>query len=555
MPKLKVLPLGGLGEIGLNMMVYETEEDIIIVDCGIMFPEDYMLGIDMVIPDVRYLYEPEKREKIRGIVLTHGHEDHIGAIPYILRELNIPIFGTPFTLGILEEKLKEHDLPFKVSLFTVKTGDTITLGDFEIEYIRVAHSIIDGASLAIKTPLGVIIHTGDFKFDQSMDKGLATDINRLAHYGDNGVLALFSDSTNIEKEGFTISELDIKNTFRKIFSDHRGRIIIALFASNIFRISELLSLAAEFGKKVIFSGRSLMTYTRVARKLGYLNIPEGVLIDEETIDYYEPEELLILTTGTQGEAMSALSRIAVNDHKYIKIKPDDLVLFSSKFIPGNEKAISKIINNLYKRGAEVYYENISDIHVSGHGSKEELKLMMNITKPKYFIPVHGELKHLYQHRKLAISAGIPPSNIFILENGNGISFDENMECAKEEEIYAGRIFVDGKGIGDVGTHTLKERAHLSESGMIIVLIVVDSKTSKIISGPEIVSRGFVFEDYFKELNEVLHKLVVDIIEKNLKDEENIDWVKVKDDIRRAFKKYLNKTIDRRPFIFPMITEI
>ncbi len=554
MPALKAIPLGGLGEIGLNMMVYETEKDIIIVDCGIMFPEDYMLGIDMVIPDIRYLYDPEKKEKIRGIVLTHGHEDHIGAIPYILRELNIPIFGTPFTLGILEEKLKEYDLPFRASLFTVKTGSSITLGDFEIEFIRVAHSIIDGASLAIKTPLGVVIHTGDFKFDQSLDKDLATDINRLAHYGDNGVLALFSDSTNIEKEGFTISELDIKNEFRTIFSEHPGRIIIALFASNIYRISELFSLAGEFNKKVMFSGRSLMTYTRVARKLGYLNIPDDMLVDEESIDYYRPEELLILTTGTQGEAMSALSRISVNDHKYIKIKHDDLVLLSSKFIPGNEKAISKIINNLYRRGAEVYYESISEIHVSGHGSKEELKLMINITKPKYFIPVHGEVKHLYQHKKLAVSAGISPSNSFAIENGDTLEFTEDRECIIGEKVYSGRIFVDGKGIGDVLTHTIKERAHLSENGMIVVMLVVDSKTSSIISGPEIVSKGFVFEDYFKELSGALHRLVMDVIEKNLT-QESVDWVKVKDDIRRSLKKYLNKKIDRRPFIFPMITEI
>ncbi len=554
MERLKVIPLGGLGEIGLNMMVYETEKDIIIIDSGIMFPEDYMLGIDMVIPDIRYLYDPERKEKIRGIVLTHGHEDHIGAIPYVLRELNLPIFGTPFTLGILKEKLKEHDLPFKVSLFTVKVGNTITLGDFGIEFIRVAHSIIDGASLAIKTPVGTIIHTGDFKLDQTLDKNSVTDINRIAHYGDKGVLALFSDSTNIEKEGFTMSENDIKKTFRGIFGDHSGRIIVALFASNIHRISELLSLAVEFKKKVIFSGRSLITYTKVARKLGYLNIPEDVLIDEETIDYYKPEELLVLTTGTQGEAMSALSRISVGDHKYIKIKPDDLVLLSSKFIPGNEKAISKIINNLYRKGAEVYYENISEIHVSGHAGKEELKLMMNIVKPKYFIPVHGELRHLYQHKKLAISSGIPPSNIFILENGNGLIFTDEEECYTGAHAYAGRIFVDGKGIGDVGTHTLKERAHLSENGMIIVLLVVDTKTSSIISGPEIVSKGFVFEDYFKELNETLHKLVVHVIEENQK-YDNVDWIKVKEDVRRALKKYLNKTIDRHPFIFPMITEV
>ncbi|MDA8272131.1 MAG: ribonuclease J [Deltaproteobacteria bacterium] len=554
MPTLKAIPLGGLGEIGLNMMVYETEKDIIIVDSGIMFPEDYMLGIDMVIPDIRYLYAPEKRQKIRGIVLTHGHEDHIGAIPYILRELNLPIFGTPFTLGILEEKLKEHDLPFKVSLFTVKTGNSITLGDFEIEFIRVAHSIIDGASLAIKTPIGTIIHTGDFKLDQTLDKNSATDINRIAHYGDNGVLALFSDSTNIEKEGFTISENDIKKTFRNIFQGNGRRIIVALFASNIHRISELLSLAVEFNKKVIFSGRSLLTYTKVARKLGYLKIPEDILIDEETIDYYKPEELLILTTGTQGEAMSALSRISVNDHKYIKIKPNDLVLLSSKFIPGNEKAISKIINNLYRRGAEVYYENISEIHVSGHASKEELKLMINIVKPKYFIPVHGELRHLCQHKKLAVSAGIPADSVFVLENGNSLAFTEDKECRADEKVYAGRIFVDGKGIGDVGAHTLKERAHLSENGMIIVLLVVDAQTSSIISGPEIVSKGFVFEDYFKELNETLRKLVVHVIEENQK-YDTVDWVKVKDDIRRALKKYLNKTIDRHPFIFPMITEV
>jgi ribonuclease J len=549
---LKIIPLGGLGEIGLNMMIYETDNDIIIVDCGLMFPEDYMLGIDMVIPDFSYL--DEKRDKIKGLLLTHGHEDHIGAIPYLLRYFNIPIFGTPFTLGILEEKLKEHDLPVKISMFTVKTGGTVTLGDFDVEFIRVAHSIIDGACLAITTPLGVIIHTGDFKLDQSLEESEATNFNRLAYYGDKGVLALLSDSTNVEKDGFTISENDIKKTFRNIFRDHNGRIMVALFASNIHRISQLLDLARQFNKKVLFSGRSLITYTKVARKMGYLSLPEDILIDEEALSYFNPEELLILTTGTQGEPMSALSRISVDDHKYIKIQNNDLVLLSSKFIPGNEKAIAKIINNIYKRGAEVYYEKISEIHVSGHASKEELKLMINLTKPRYFIPIHGELRHLYQHKKLALSMGMLPENIFVLENGGVVVFKNKDNVTKEGKVYSGRIFVDGKGIGDVEAGVLKERAHLSENGMIIVILVVDSKTSNIISGPEIISKGFVFENYFKDLKKVLHSMVLDVIRSNQED-ENMDWVKVKDEIRRVLKRYLNKTIDRHPFIFPMVTEI
>ncbi len=551
---LKIIPLGGLGEIGLNMMIYETLDDIIIVDCGLMFPEDYMLGIDMVIPDFNYLYN--KKEKIRGLLLTHGHEDHIGAIPYLLREFNIPIFGTPFTLGILEEKLKEHDLPTKFYLFTVKTGGTITLGDFSIEFISVAHSIIDGACLAIITPFGVIIHTGDFKLDQSLEQSQATNFNRLAYYGDKGVLALLSDSTNVEKDGFTISEKDIKKTFRNAFRDHKGRIIIALFASNIHRTSQLLDLAREFNKKVLMSGRSLITYTRVAKKLGYLNYYEDTLIDEEALPYFEPEELLILTTGTQGEPMSALSRISVDDHKYIKIKNNDLVILSSKFIPGNEKAITKIINNLYKKGAEVLYEKISEIHVSGHASKEELKLMMNVTKPQYFIPIHGEIRHLYQHKKVATDLGINPANIFTIENGDVLVFDACKCLTKGTKVYSGRIFVDGKGIGDVETGTLKERAHLSENGMIIIVLVVDSKTSNIISGPEITSKGFVFENYFKSLYKDLNGQVLNIIRSNQEEEgEDIDWIKVKDEIRRVIKKYLNKTIDRQPFIFPMIIEI
>ncbi|MCL5674100.1 MAG: ribonuclease J [Deltaproteobacteria bacterium] len=551
---LKIIPLGGLGEIGLNMMIYETLNDIIIVDCGLMFPEDYMLGIDMVIPDFNYLYN--KKEKIRGLLLTHGHEDHIGAIPYLLREFNIPIFGTPFTLGILEEKLKEHDLPTKFYLFTVKTGGTITLGDFSVEFISVAHSIIDGACLAITTPFGVIIHTGDFKLDQSLEQSQATNFNRLAYYGDKGVLALLSDSTNVEKDGFTISEKDIKKTFRNAFRDHKGRIIIALFASNIHRTSQLLDLAREFNKKVLMSGRSLITYTRVAKKLGYLNYYEDTLIDEEALPYFEPEELLILTTGTQGEPMSALSRISVDDHKYIKIKNNDLVILSSKFIPGNEKAITKIINNLYKKGAEVLYEKISEIHVSGHASKEELKLMMNVTKPQYFIPIHGEIRHLYQHKKVAADLGINLANIFTIENGDVLVFDSCNCLTKGNKVYSGRIFVDGKGIGDVETGTLKERAHLSENGMIIIVLVVDSKTSNIISGPEITSKGFVFEDYFKSLYKDLNGQVLNIIRSNQEEEgEDIDWVKVKDEIRRVIKKYLNKTIDRQPFIFPMIIEI
>ena len=551
---LRIIPLGGLGEIGLNMMIYETLNDIIIVDCGLMFPEDYMLGIDMVIPDFNYLYN--KKEKIRGLLLTHGHEDHIGAIPYLLREFNIPIFGTPFTLGILEEKLKEHDLPTKFYLFTVKTGGTITLGDFSVEFISVAHSIIDGACLAITTPFGVIIHTGDFKLDQSLEQSQATNFNRLAYYGDKGVLALLSDSTNVEKDGFTISEKDIKKTFRNAFRDHKGRIIIALFASNIHRTSQLLDLAREFNKKVLMSGRSLITYTRVAKKLGYLNYYEDTLIDEEALPYFEPEELLILTTGTQGEPMSALSRISVDDHKYIKIKNNDLVILSSKFIPGNEKAITKIINNLYKKGAEVLYEKISEIHVSGHASKEELKLMMNVTKPQYFIPIHGEIRHLYQHKKVAADLGINLANIFTIENGDVLVFDACNCLTKGNKVYSGRIFVDGKGIGDVETGTLKERAHLSENGMIIIVLVVDSKTSNIISGPEITSKGFVFEDYFKSLYKDLNGQVLNIIRSNQEEEgEDIDWVKVKDEIRRVIKKYLNKTIDRQPFIFPMIIEI
>ncbi|MBW1887460.1 MAG: ribonuclease J, partial [Deltaproteobacteria bacterium] len=470
---LKVIPLGGLGEIGLNMMVMEYDHYILVVDAGLMFPEDYMPGIDVVIPDINYLRD--NMDRVQSIILTHGHEDHIGAMPFFLKEFNIPVFGTNFTIELLKEKLKEHHLLEDANLRKIKAGEVTQFGPFKVEYIKVNHSIVDGVGLAIETPEGILIHSGDFKIDQTPVDGQSTDLARFAHYGERDVLALFSDSTNAEKEGFTLSESEVKRTLVELFQFCKGRLIIAVFASNITRIQQIINLAMEFNRKVLFNGKSMRTNVRIAREEGFIHIPEEAEIEEKEIDFLPDNEVAIVTTGSQGEPMSSLTRMAQNRHKNIKIKEGDTVIFSSRFIPGNEKAITSIINSLYRMGAEVVYEKVSQIHSSGHAYREELKLLLNLVKPRYLIPIHGEYRHLVKHTQMAREMGMPSDRLLLVEDGNTVCFKDGM-VQIGNQIQTGRILVDGKGVGDVGEVVLRDRRKLSGDGMVIALLAVDEKT-------------------------------------------------------------------------------
>ena len=549
---LKIIPLGGLGEIGLNMALFEYGEDIVVVDCGLMFPEPYMLGIDVVIPDISYLLE--RSEKVRGILLTHGHEDHIGALPYVLRQLNPPLYGSPLTLGFVREKLKEFDLDDKVDLRAVKPREKVTLGAaFEVEFIRVSHSIVDGCGLAIRTPEGVVIHTGDFKLDQTPVDGELTDLATFSRYGEEGVLALMADSTNVEREGYTLSEKTVGDAFDEIFPRCSGRIIVAAFSSNIHRVQQVVDAAVKSGRKVLLNGRSMLANVQIARELGYLRISDGVLTDLREMPRLPKEEVCMVTTGSQGEPMSALTRIAMDDHKQIKLEEGDTVILSSRFIPGNEKTISDLINHLYRRGAEVIHEKVSEVHVSGHASQEELKLLQNLVRPRYFIPVHGEYRHLVKHSQLAQRLGRPRERCILAVNGDVIAFSDGEGCIIDR-IETGRVFVDGKGVGDVGNVVLKDRKHLSEDGMVVVIIGINQVTGEIIYGPDIVSRGFVFEDESQEYLDEARKVVVDTLA--LKSAEVLaDWSEVKLEVRRVLRRFFNKTIERRPVILPLILEM
>jgi len=548
---LKVIPLGGLGEIGLNMMAYEYGDDIIVVDCGLMFPEPYMFGVDLVIPDISYLRE--RKERIRGILLTHGHEDHIGALPYVLREISPPIYGTPLTIGFVKEKLKEFQLEEAVELRVVRPRDSVVLGAFTVEFIRVSHSIVDGCAMAIRSPRGVVIHTGDFKFDQSPVDGELTDIATFSRYGEEGVLALLADSTNVEHEGYTLSEQVVGDAFKEIFPHCPGRIIVAAFSSNIHRVQQVVNAAVKSGRKILLNGRSMIGNVQIARELGYLQIPEGMLIDLKELPRLPKEEVCMITTGSQGEPMSALTRIAMDDHKQIKLEAGDTVILSSRFIPGNEKTISDLINHLYRRGAEVYYEKVSEVHVSGHASQEELKLMMNLVRPRFFIPVHGEYRHLVKHIQLAQKVGIDRSRCQLAVNGNIIVFDD-AGCSIAGSVETGRVFVDGKGIGDVGNVVLKDRKHLAQDGMVVVIIAISQATGEIIYGPDIVSRGFVFEDDSQEYLDEARKVVLDALALD-NTEVRTDWNEVKQEVHRVLRRFFNKTIERRPVILPLIMEM
>jgi len=548
---LQIIPLGGLNEIGMNMMVYQHGEDIIIVDSGLMFPSPDMLGIDYVIPDISWLRE--RQGQIRAICLTHGHEDHIGALPFVLQELNVPVYGTALTLGLVGAKLEEYKLDDCVELVVVKPRDTVQLGSFRVEFLRVAHSIVDGCALAITTPEGVIIHTGDFKIDQTPVDGQLTDLASLSRYGEAGVLALLSDSTNVEREGYTLSEKYVGEAFAEIFPACSGRIIVAAFSSSIHRVQQVADVAIRCGRKILLNGRSMVKNVQIARDLGYLTIPDEAFMALKELPHLPPEKVCIVSTGSQGEPMSALTRIAMDDHKQIKLEKGDTVILSSRVIPGNERTISELINHLYRRGAVVFHERVSEVHVSGHASQEELKLMLNTVKPRFFIPIHGEYRHLYNHIQLAKKVGIPPERCILAVNGDVVSFYADT-AAIVEKVESGRVFVDGKGVGDVGAIVLRDRKHLSEDGMVVIIIGINQTSGAIIYGPDILSRGFVFEDESREYLEEARNVVITALDE-LNTEMRCDNEEVNTAVRQALRRFFKKTIERRPVILPMILEM
>ncbi len=551
-PKLKVISLGGLQEIGKNITVFEYDNDIIIVDCGLAFPEDDMLGIDLVIPDISYLIK--NMDKIRGIVLTHGHEDHIGALPYVLKQLNVPVFGTLLTLGLLENKLKEHGLNKLVTLHTVVPGEKVKLGRFQVEFIHTNHSIADAVALAITTPVGVVVHTGDFKIDYTPIDGDVMDLHRFAELGKEGVLLLLSDSTNAERKGFTMSESSVGGVFDDIFSDTPdNRIMVATFSSNIHRIQQIVNSAYKFGRKVAIIGRSMVNAVRTSIELEYLNMPDNTLIDISEIKNYTDDKLVIITTGSQGETMSALSRIASNEHKQVSIRPGDKIIISASSIPGNEKNISNVINELTRKGADVVYEGIADIHVSGHARQEELKLMLSLIKPKYFMPVHGEYVHLLSHRDIAVSLGIPKENIFVMNIGDVLELSKK-DAKINGTVPAGQVLVDGLGVGDVGNIVLRDRKNLSENGLMVVVVTIDSASGTILAGPDIISRGFVYvresEDLMEEARAVINDALIKCEMKHIS-----GWSNIKNIIRDTLKNFLWQKTKRSPMILPIIMEV
>ncbi len=553
-PKLpvKIIPLGGLGEIGKNITLYEYDGDMFLVDCGMSFPDEEMPGIDIVIPDFTYILE--NKDKIKGLVVTHGHEDHIGAIPYLLKEFHLPIYATRLTIGLIEGKLKEHRLLGDAKLNIVKPGDTISLGKFAIEFINVNHSIPDAVAIAINSPAGTVIHTGDFKIDTTPIDGNVIDLARFGEYGKKGVLALLADSTNAERPGFTSSESLVGGSLSHFFNQAEGhRIIIATFSSNIHRIQQIINEAVKCDRKVAFSGRSMNNVVTVASELGYLNLPENVLIDVGDINSYPPEKVVLVTTGSQGEPMSALHRIAFSDHRQIEIISGDMIIISATPIPGNEKLVGKVINELMKRGANVVYEKMYDVHVSGHACQEELKLMMSIIKPQYFMPVHGEQKHLMRHSSLAEQVGINPDNIIISQNGDVVELSrKEIKCT--QTVQAGRVLVDGLGVGDVGSIVLRDRKLLSDDGIIIIAIAVDRLTHEIVSGPDVVTRGFIYVRESEELIRDINEQAADILERcyihNVR-----DWNTVKTKLKEGISRFLFQRTKRSPMVLPIIMEV
>ena len=547
--KLRIIPLGGLEQIGMNITAFEYGDSIIVVDCGLAFPEDDMLGIDLVIPDITYL--KDNIQKVKGFVFTHGHEDHIGALPYVLKQMNIPVYATKLTMGLIEHKLKEHNLLRTTKRKVVKPGQSINLGEFRIEFIKTNHSIQDAVALAIYSPAGIVVHTGDFKVDYTPVFGDAIDLQRFAEIGKKGVLALMCDSTNAERKGFTASERTVGRTFDNIFAEHTNtRIIIATFASNVDRVQQIINSAYKYGRKVVVEGRSMVNVISTASELGYLNIPDNTLIDLERMKNYPDEQMVLITTGSQGESMAALSRMAANMHKKVMIKPGDTVIFSSNPIPGNEKAVSKVINELYMKGAEVIFQ---DAHVSGHACQEEIKLIYSLVRPKYAIPVHGEYRHLTAQAKLAENLGIPKDHIFIMKSGDVLELSEEKACVAGH-VQTGAILVDGLGVGDVGNIVLRDRQHLAEDGILIVVLTLGKYSSQVLAGPDIVSRGFVYVRESEDLMDEARSVVENSLH-NCLDRRMTDWGKIKNSIRDSLSEFLWKRTKRSPMILPFIMEV
>ncbi|TMA78178.1 MAG: ribonuclease J [Deltaproteobacteria bacterium] len=546
---LRIIPLGGLGEIGLNMLVVEYGASAVAIDCGVMFPEPSMLGIDLVVPDVSYLRD--RPERLQAIVLTHGHEDHIGALPFVGRELRVPTYATGFAHALVEQKLAEHELALPLQRF--KAGDTWRVGPFEIEAVHITHSIVDAVALAVTTPLGTIVHTGDFKFDQTPLDGQPSDLRRFAALGDRGVLALLSDSTNVERPGVTPSERSLGPKLEAVFRRAKGRILVSTFASHLHRIQQVFDLAALTDRKVAVVGRGMVQNVTVGQELGYLRVPPGLLVDLGELQRLPAERVALITTGSQAEPLSALTRIAMNDHKQVTVGPGDTVIFSSKMIPGNEKPIFDVINHLHRRGAEVQYETVADLHVSGHASQAELALMLNLTRPRYFVPIHGEYRHLVRHAALATEIGLAAEDCFILEDGDVLEID-SVGAHRAESITAGRVFVDGKGVGDVGDVVLRDRRHLSDGGMVVAILAVNQHTGEIISGPDLVSRGFAIEDESQAYLERAKEVVLEALAALAPESRTIP-AEVKEEMRKALRRYFKKTLERRPVVLPFVMEV
>lgn len=549
---VRLFALGGLGEIGMNLLVLECRQRLLLIDCGLMFPEAYMLGIDLVLPDISAL--AGRQRDICALVLTHGHEDHIGAIPFLIQQLGLPtIYGTPLTLGLLRNKLEEHELLGRVELVEVRPRQSIDLAPFEVEFFRVAHSIVDGAGLAIRTPAGLIVHTGDFKIDTTPVDNQPTDLARLAAYGEEGVLLLLADSTNVEKPGHTLSERVVGEAFAEIIPQCGGAVLVATFSSNIHRIQQVVDVAVACGRKILVNGRSMVANIATARQLGYLFIPDEALIELRQMRDLPRRELLIITTGSQGEPRSSLSRIALDDHKQIQLTPGDTVILSSKFIPGNEKAISDVINHLYRRGAEVFYEKTSEVHVSGHAGQEELKLLQALTRPKYFVPVHGEYRHLVKHAELARTMGVLPEHAVVLENGDPLVVSAN-GLRREPRLKTGRVFVDGKGVGDVGLMELRDRSHLANHGLVVCLLVLGQSDGRIVYGPELFTKGFVPEEDHRDFLAQAAGAVRAMLEEHSLATLG-DWEELRTEVRKTLRRFFNRQVDRRPLILPVILEL
>jgi len=550
-PKIALIPLGGMGEIGKNMMAVRFGDKILVIDCGLMFPEEEMLGIDVVIPDITYLLE--NRDQVLGIVLTHGHEDHIGALPYVLRQLNVPVYGTRLTLGLLGGKLKEQGIEKGVELRCVKPRDTVQIGPFKVEFIRVSHSIPDAVALAIHTPIGTIVHTGDFKVDHSPVDGEVLDFYKFSQLGEKGVLVLMSDSTNVERPGYTFSEKSVGNVLDETFRQAGERIILATFASNVHRLQQAIATAHRYDRKVAIVGRSMVNVVSIAHELGYLNIPEGTLVEVEEAARLPKNKVLYISTGSQGEPMSALTRMAYGDHRQVEIMPGDTIIISASPIPGNEKLVGRVIDHLFKHGAHVVYESVSGVHVSGHPSQEELKLMINLTRPKFFVPIHGEQRMLIKHSRLAKEMGIPPNHIFVCENAQVLEFSKR-SGRLAGRVTAGRVLVDGLGVGDVGNIVLRDRKQLSQDGILIVVVSISKENGQIIAGPDIVSRGFVYVRESEQLMEEVREKVKTTLDK-CTNKGITEWSNIKSQVRDSLGKFLYEKTRRRPMILPIIMDI